>query len=61
MNFLLQELYERGVIESFDTLEGSRGGGVWYIITPRGGDNSFIISEGGASYSMVSTNEGCKV
>ena len=60
MNFLLQELYHRGVIESFDTLEGSRGGGVWYIVTPRGGD-SFIVSEEGASYSMVATDESCKV
>lgn len=53
MNLLLQVLYERGVIDSFDTLEGSRGGGVWYIVVPRAATVPFIISEDGAAYTLL--------
>lgn len=52
MNLLLQVLYEQGVIESFDTLEGSRGGQVFYWIALKG-DKELLVSESGAVFSLT--------
>ena len=55
MNLLLQVLYEQGVIESFDTLEGSRGGQVFYWIALKG-DKELLVSESGAVFSLTTAS-----
>ena len=52
MNLLLQILYQEGAIESWDTLEGSQGGGVFYWVVLKG-DRELIVSENGAYFVLT--------
>ena len=53
MNLLLQILYEEGVVESFDTLEGQQGGMIFYWVALDEGNKELLISESGAVFTLT--------
>ena len=52
MNLLLQILYQEGVIESWDTLEGSQGGMIFYWVALKG-DKEIVVSENGTYFTLI--------
>lgn len=52
VTLLLQILYDEGVIESYDTLVGDRGGMTFYWIALKG-DKELFISESGAVFTLT--------
>lgn len=55
MTLLLQILYDEGVIESYDTLVGDRGGMTFYWVALKGnkGNKELFISESGAVFTLT--------
>lgn len=52
MTLLLQVLYDEGLIESYDTLVGDRGGMTFYWIALKG-NKEILLSESGAVFTLT--------